>query len=95
MLLLVGLLLVMVMLLLVLVMLIVVITAVVGAAEVRLIDKVMVLMVILCRGRRRGKSVSAEVVSRQVLTVIIGRGVIDMLCLVSAATFLLNKITKC
>lgn len=88
MLLLVRLLLVMVMLLLILVRLIVIITAVVGAVKVRLVDEVMVLMVILCRGGRRGKSVSAEVVARQVLTVVIGRGVVDVLCLVAAATFL-------
>lgn len=62
-----------------------------GAVEVVLVDEV--VLVVLGGGRGRGKPVGAKVVARQVLAVVVGRGVVDVLRLVAAAT-LLNFIEK-
>jgi len=56
-----------------------------------LVDEV--VLVVLGGGRRRGKPVGAKVVARQVLAVVVGSGVVDVLSLVAAAT-LLQRTTR-
>jgi len=59
-----------------------------GAVEMVLVDEV-VLMVLGGDGGR-GKSVGAEIVTRQVLPVVVGSGVVDVLNLIAAAALLTN-----
>lgn len=62
-----------------------------GAVEVVLVDEV--VLVVLGGGRGRGKPVGAEVVARQVLAVVVGCGIVDVLRLVAAST-LLQRTTR-
>jgi len=48
------------------------------------------VLVVLGGGRGRGKTVSAKVVARQVLAVVVGRSVVNVLCLVTTAALLRN-----
>lgn len=57
-----------------------------GAVEVVLVDEV--VLMVLGAGRGRGKPVGSKVVARQILAIVIGRGVVDVLCLIPAPTLL-------
>jgi len=57
-----------------------------------LVDKV--VLVVLGGGRGRRKPVGTKVVARQVLAIVVGRGVVDVLRLVAAATLLPHKSQK-
>lgn len=58
-----------------------------GTVEVVLVDK-MVWWMVLAGGRGRREPVGAKVVAREILPVVVGRGVVDVLRLVATATFL-------
>lgn len=65
-------------------------TATAGTAEMVLVDK-MVMLVVLAGDGGRGKPVRAEVVTGQVLAVVVGSGVVDVLNLIATAALLNNN----
>jgi hypothetical protein len=81
-------LLVLVVLLLVLVLLMVVATiaGAPGVVEVVLVDKVVLLLLRIDIGCR--KSIRTEIITRKVLTIVVGRGVVDVLRLITTTALL-------
>lgn len=78
-------------LVLVLLMAVAIVDGTAGVVEMVLVDEVVLLL--LRSGVGRGKPVGAEIVAGKVLAIVVGRGVINVLCLI-ATTALLGKNRK-